>query len=176
MEDQICKRTVRIRIRIDPPHPLVLYMRWLNGAVLWMRPEKPREASCHRRCDTIKIPPCSKTLSTDHRLQFCSTSLAIVTSQYKWKILERDVKQWITNQSINLTKPVLNRGTPNNLHSSFTRPTAYEFIFIYFVVYITSSGASFNCLETSPRSSVRSVWDISTVGRNRSYDTDDMGF
>jgi hypothetical protein len=33
---------VRIQVRIDPPHPLVCRKRRLNGAVLWMRPEKPR--------------------------------------------------------------------------------------------------------------------------------------
>jgi hypothetical protein len=33
---------VRIRVRIDPPHPLVCRKRRLNGAVLQMRPEKPR--------------------------------------------------------------------------------------------------------------------------------------
>jgi hypothetical protein len=34
---------VRIRVRIaDPPHPLVCRKRRLNGAVLRMRPEKPR--------------------------------------------------------------------------------------------------------------------------------------
>jgi hypothetical protein len=31
-----------IRVRIDPPHPLVCIKRRLNGAVLRMRPEKPR--------------------------------------------------------------------------------------------------------------------------------------
>jgi hypothetical protein len=31
---------VRIRVRIDPPHPLVCRKRRLNGAVLRMRPEK----------------------------------------------------------------------------------------------------------------------------------------
>jgi hypothetical protein len=34
---------VRIRVRIDPPHPLVCRKRRLNGAVLRMRPEKPRK-------------------------------------------------------------------------------------------------------------------------------------
>jgi hypothetical protein len=34
--------TVRIRVRIDSPHPLVYRKRRLNGAVLQMRPEKPR--------------------------------------------------------------------------------------------------------------------------------------
>jgi hypothetical protein len=33
---------VRIRVRIDPPHPLVCRKKRLNGEVLWMRPEKPR--------------------------------------------------------------------------------------------------------------------------------------
>jgi hypothetical protein len=33
---------VRIRVRIDPPHPHVCRKRRLNGAVLRMRPEKPR--------------------------------------------------------------------------------------------------------------------------------------
>jgi hypothetical protein len=33
---------VRIRVRIDPTHPLVCRKRRLNGAVLQMRPEKPR--------------------------------------------------------------------------------------------------------------------------------------
>jgi hypothetical protein len=32
----------RIRVRIDPPHPLVCRKRRLNGAVLRMRPEKLR--------------------------------------------------------------------------------------------------------------------------------------
>jgi hypothetical protein len=33
---------VRIRVRIDPPHPLVCRKRRLNGAVLWKRPGKLR--------------------------------------------------------------------------------------------------------------------------------------
>jgi hypothetical protein len=33
---------VRIRVRIDPPHPLVCHKRRLNGAVLRIRPEKLR--------------------------------------------------------------------------------------------------------------------------------------
>jgi hypothetical protein len=35
-------RFMRIRDRIDPPHPLVCRKRRLNGAVFRMRPEKPR--------------------------------------------------------------------------------------------------------------------------------------
>jgi hypothetical protein len=55
------------------------------------------EAPCYSRCGTIKIPPCSKALSTEHRPKFCSPSPAMVTSSYKWeKNLERDVN----NQSI----------------------------------------------------------------------------
>jgi hypothetical protein len=40
--DYIITRPVRIRVRIDPPQPLVCRKRWLNGAVLRMRPGKPR--------------------------------------------------------------------------------------------------------------------------------------
>jgi hypothetical protein len=36
------KNPVRIWVRIDPPHPVVNRKRRLNGAVLQMRPEKPR--------------------------------------------------------------------------------------------------------------------------------------
>jgi hypothetical protein len=39
-EDEIM--SVIIRVRIDPPHPLVCWKRRVNGAVLLMRPEKPR--------------------------------------------------------------------------------------------------------------------------------------
>jgi hypothetical protein len=35
-----------------------------------------------------------------HRPKFCSPSPVMVTSPFMWKILERDVKQWIINQSI----------------------------------------------------------------------------
>jgi hypothetical protein len=35
------KNPVRIRVRINPPHPLVCRKRRLNGLVLWMRPGKP---------------------------------------------------------------------------------------------------------------------------------------
>jgi hypothetical protein len=35
-------RPVRIRVRIDPPHPHVCRKRRLIGAVIRMRPEKPR--------------------------------------------------------------------------------------------------------------------------------------
>jgi hypothetical protein len=35
-------RPVKIRIRIDPPHPIVCCKRRLNEVVLRMRPENPR--------------------------------------------------------------------------------------------------------------------------------------
>jgi hypothetical protein len=41
-EPHMSSTPVRIRARIDPPHPLVCRKRRLNGAVLRMRPEKPR--------------------------------------------------------------------------------------------------------------------------------------
>jgi hypothetical protein len=43
------------------------------------------EIPCHSRCGTIKIPPCSKALSAEHRSKFCSPSPAMVTSPYEWK-------------------------------------------------------------------------------------------
>jgi hypothetical protein len=77
---------VRIRVRIDPPHP---------HATDWGGPSDETgktEVSCHSRSGTIKIPPCSKALSAEHMPKFCSPSPAMVTSSCKWKILERDVK------------------------------------------------------------------------------------
>jgi hypothetical protein len=41
------------------------------------------EAPCHSRCGTVNIPPCSKTLSAEHRPRFCSPSPIKVTSPYK---------------------------------------------------------------------------------------------
>jgi hypothetical protein len=38
IHDNRILRPVRIRVRIDPPHPLVCRKRRLNGAVLRMRP------------------------------------------------------------------------------------------------------------------------------------------
>jgi hypothetical protein len=82
---------VRIRVRIDPPHPLcVIKGDWMGWSFGW-----------DSRCGTIKIPPCLKALSAEHRPKFCSFSSAMVTSPCKWKILERDVKPLIINQSIN---------------------------------------------------------------------------
>jgi hypothetical protein len=80
---------VRIQVRIDPPHPLVCRKRRLNGVVFRMRPEKMS------RCVTVKMPPCSKTLSAEHRPKFCSPSPVMVTSPYKWNILERKVQSFI---------------------------------------------------------------------------------
>jgi hypothetical protein len=82
---------VRIRVRIDPPHPLVCRKKRLNRGGLSDETEKT-EAPSHSRCGTIKIPPCSKALSAEHKPKFCSPSPAMVTSPYKCKILERDVK------------------------------------------------------------------------------------
>jgi hypothetical protein len=58
------------------------------------------EAPCHSRCDTIKIPPCSKALCAKHSPKFCSLSPIVVTSPYKRNVLERDVNRWIINQSV----------------------------------------------------------------------------
>jgi hypothetical protein len=77
---------VKIRFRIYPP--LVCRKRRLNPLDETGKTEVP----CHSRCGTIKITPCSKAISAEHRHTFCSPSPAMVTSPYKSKILERDVK------------------------------------------------------------------------------------
>jgi hypothetical protein len=92
--------SVRIRVRIDSPHPFECRRRRLNGVVLRMRQGKP-ENPCYSRSGTIKIPPCSKALSVMHRPTFYSPSPVIVTSQsINCKIVERDYLT-INNQLIN---------------------------------------------------------------------------
>jgi hypothetical protein len=83
--------TMRIRDRVGPPHPHVCCKRRLNEVTHPVRPEKP--VSCHRSFGTINITFCSSALSVEHRPTFCSSSPAMVISPYKWKILDRDVKQ-----------------------------------------------------------------------------------
>ena len=57
---------------------------------------------CHKRCERIKIPSCSKAVSAKHyRSKFYNLSYANLRSLYKWKILEKEEKK---QQSIN---PVL---------------------------------------------------------------------
>jgi hypothetical protein len=56
---------VRIWVKIDPPHPL--------EAIEWGGPAdetRKTELAWHSRCGTIKMPPCSKVLSADHRQPF----------------------------------------------------------------------------------------------------------
>jgi hypothetical protein len=85
-------RPMRIRVRIDPPHPLVCRKRRLNGAILQMRPEKRGPVSQQVWHD--KDPSLLKGhLSAEQRPKFCSPSPVQVTSPFKWNILERDVKQ-----------------------------------------------------------------------------------
>jgi hypothetical protein len=79
---------MRIRVQIDPFNLLVCRKGRLNGAVLQIRPGKPRPHI--RRCGTILIPFCSKALCAEHRPRFCSPLTLMVTSPYKLKILERD--------------------------------------------------------------------------------------
>jgi hypothetical protein len=80
------------RVRINTRLPLVCCKRWLNGARSFRWDRKP-EAPCYSRCNTIKIPSCSKALSAEHRPKSCSSSPVLVTSPYQWKILEWDVKR-----------------------------------------------------------------------------------
>jgi hypothetical protein len=77
-----------IRVRTDSPNPLLCRKRQLIGGGLSGETGKT-EASCHSRCGTIKIPPCSKALSAEHRPKFCSSSPVMVTYPYKWNFLER---------------------------------------------------------------------------------------
>ena len=73
--------------------PLV---RWLNGTVNWIK--KP---PCRSRCDTIKIPPCSKIISAERRLNRCRLSPIMVMFPYKSNIFKWDVKQCTTNEQTN---------------------------------------------------------------------------
>jgi hypothetical protein len=61
------KSMLQHRVRIGPPHPLACRKRRLNGAVL-----RKTESLCHSRCGTIKIPPCSKALSSSIGLNFAA--------------------------------------------------------------------------------------------------------
>jgi hypothetical protein len=49
---------------------------WMGRSFGWDRKTK---VPCHSRCGTIKIPPCSKAMSTEHRPKFCSPSM-----KYSW--------------------------------------------------------------------------------------------
>jgi hypothetical protein len=56
---------VRIRVRIDSPHPLMC----LKKATEWGGPSDETgktEVPLHSRCGMIKIPPFSKALSAEH--------------------------------------------------------------------------------------------------------------
>jgi hypothetical protein len=70
---------VRIPVRIHPPLPLLCRRRRLCGAVIRIKHEK-NKASCDSRCDTIKIPHCSRALGAEHRPKFRSPSPAMVSS------------------------------------------------------------------------------------------------
>jgi hypothetical protein len=70
-------KPVRIRVRVGSPHPLVCRKRRLPSDETGKT-----EVPCHRKCGTIKIPPCSKALSAERRLKLCSPSPAMVMSPY----------------------------------------------------------------------------------------------
>jgi hypothetical protein len=60
---------VRIRVRLDLPHPHVCRKTQLVGGGPSDETGET-EALCHSRCGTMKIPPCSKALSAEHRPNF----------------------------------------------------------------------------------------------------------
>jgi hypothetical protein len=77
------KISVRIRVRIDSPHPLR------------MRPEKPKPR--HSRCCIIKIPPCPKATSIG--LNFAALHL-------QWWSLHIVKNSWAGCKTVNKqTKP-----------------------------------------------------------------------
>jgi hypothetical protein len=83
-----CKRRQNgdlIRVRIEPQHPLLCWKANKCGSP--SAGTEKNEVPCHSRCDTIKIPPCLKALSAEHRPKFCSASLIMVTPPHA----ERDV-------------------------------------------------------------------------------------
>jgi hypothetical protein len=73
---------VKIRVRIDSPHPIVCRKRQLNGGGPSDETGKT-EVPCHSRCGTIKFPPCSKAMNIEHtcRPKFCSPSQVKPVSQ-----------------------------------------------------------------------------------------------
>jgi hypothetical protein len=75
-------RLVKFRVKRGPLHPLTSRKR---PSIQWepKTKNKKTEVPCHNRCGRIKIPPCSKALSAEHRLKFCIPSPAMVTSPYK---------------------------------------------------------------------------------------------
>jgi hypothetical protein len=81
-----------VRIHVGLTHLLVCRK---SVAVLWMRPEKPRPRLSHQVWND-KDP--SLLLSAEHRPKVCSPSPA--TSRFKWKILERNVKQLIEHYTV----------------------------------------------------------------------------
>jgi hypothetical protein len=87
---------VMIGVKIDPPHPHACRKRRLNET-------GKTEVPCYSRCGTIKIPPCLKALSVEHRPQFCSPSPAIgdVSISVKNSLTGRKT---LNNQSINQSK------------------------------------------------------------------------
>jgi hypothetical protein len=91
---------VRIWVRIYPPHPLVCRKRRMNGARSFGWDRKNR-GSVSQKVWHDKDPSLLKGHERRTYLpKFCSPSPVMVTSPYKWKILERDVKPPIINQSI----------------------------------------------------------------------------
>jgi hypothetical protein len=69
---------------------------WDVGASLSDKTVKT-EVLCRSRCGTIKIPPCSKALSAEHRAKFAALSPVMVTAARYLKNCSRGYKQ--TNET-----------------------------------------------------------------------------
>jgi hypothetical protein len=83
---------VRIRVRIDPSHPLVCRKRRMNGVI------RKNRGPVSQQVLHNKDPSLLKALSAEHRPKFCSPSPVMVTSTYKRKILESDHRNLNFNQ------------------------------------------------------------------------------
>jgi hypothetical protein len=81
---------VRIRVRIGSPYVPVSDKRGLNGKVLWMRPEKPRNHVTAGVAQKISLP--AQRPWAEHGPKFCSRSQVMVAFPYKWRSFLRGMQ------------------------------------------------------------------------------------
>jgi hypothetical protein len=80
--------SVRIRVRIGPHHPLpVVRGDWIGRSFGW---DRKNRGPVSQQVWHDKDPSLLK--GPEHKPKFCSPSPVMVTSPYKWNILERDIK------------------------------------------------------------------------------------
>jgi hypothetical protein len=139
---------------INPPQPLHV-LRGDSMAQSFGR-DRNTDAPCQSRCGTIKNPPCSKNLSAEHRSKFCSPSLAMVTSPYKWKIHERDVLYFRLNWTNLIYKTritqVLIMCTPQLIvfMCYYLNISLSNYCFLYVNTIFTVHSCGLICMKTIP--------------------------